>query len=250
MAQQESLIKLKGRIGDLTFYKTKDGYLARGKGGVNAERIAKDPRFQRTRENATEFGRAGSATKRMRNVLRSIILQSSDSRMSNRLTSRLLRVIKADTVNHRGLRKVLGSNAHLLNRFNFNAHAPLNDTFFVDIRTRIDHAKDAFSITIPAFNPMVAINCPAKTSYFQFISAAASIDFEGNESALTSRQTERFPVTKPVDTIQFDIDLPAVSAQPLFLIFGILFFQDFNFGPYPIENGKFNPLAIITVNYE
>ena len=33
MAKQEGLIKLKGTVGDLSFYKTKDGHLARMKGG-------------------------------------------------------------------------------------------------------------------------------------------------------------------------------------------------------------------------
>ena len=56
MAKQTGIIKLKGKIGDLSFYKTQDGHLAREKGGVDAERIAKDPAFIRTRENGAEFG--------------------------------------------------------------------------------------------------------------------------------------------------------------------------------------------------
>jgi len=50
MAQQKSILKLKGTIGGITFYKSKDGYLAREKGGVDASRIANDPGFARTRE--------------------------------------------------------------------------------------------------------------------------------------------------------------------------------------------------------
>ena len=55
MARQSSIIKLKGTIGGVTFYKSKDGYLAREKGGVDASRIKNDPAFQRTRENGSEF---------------------------------------------------------------------------------------------------------------------------------------------------------------------------------------------------
>ena len=61
MARQKGIIKLKGTIGDITFYKTQDGHLAREKGGIDASRIASDPAFQRTRENGSEFGRAGKA---------------------------------------------------------------------------------------------------------------------------------------------------------------------------------------------
>ncbi|RYD87861.1 MAG: hypothetical protein EOP54_28125, partial [Sphingobacteriales bacterium] len=99
MAQQESFIKLKGKIGDLTFFKTKDGYQAREKGGVSADRIANDPAYLRTRENNAEFGRACIGSKKLRDVLRSIILLTSDAKMANRLTSRIARIIKADTVN-------------------------------------------------------------------------------------------------------------------------------------------------------
>jgi hypothetical protein len=41
MARQKGIIKLKGTIGDITFYKTQDGHLAREKGGIDAGRIAK-----------------------------------------------------------------------------------------------------------------------------------------------------------------------------------------------------------------
>ena len=49
MARQKGIIKLEGTIGDVSFYKSKDGYLAREKGGVDADRIKNDPAFQRTR---------------------------------------------------------------------------------------------------------------------------------------------------------------------------------------------------------
>lgn len=55
MARQTGLIKLKGSIGNVTFYTTVAGDLARQKGGIDAERIATDPAFQHTRENGSEL---------------------------------------------------------------------------------------------------------------------------------------------------------------------------------------------------
>jgi hypothetical protein len=49
MARQKGIIKLEGTIGDITFHKSKDGYIAKEKGGIPANRIAHDPNFQRTR---------------------------------------------------------------------------------------------------------------------------------------------------------------------------------------------------------
>ena len=70
MAKQTGIIKLKGTIGDISFYKTTDGHLARGKGGIDPERIKNDPAFQRTRENGSEFGTAGKGGKLLRNAIR------------------------------------------------------------------------------------------------------------------------------------------------------------------------------------
>ena len=59
MAKQTGIIKLKGTIGGISFYKTTDRHLACEKGGIDKSRIQNDPVFQRTRENGSEFGRAG-----------------------------------------------------------------------------------------------------------------------------------------------------------------------------------------------
>jgi hypothetical protein len=75
MARQRGIIKLDGTIGDITFYKSKDGFLAREKGGVPADRIANDPAFQRTRENGAEFGRAGKAGKTLRTAIRGAVTE-------------------------------------------------------------------------------------------------------------------------------------------------------------------------------
>lgn len=46
MAKQSGILKLEGTIGNITFYKSQDGFLAREKGGVDGARIASDPKFQ------------------------------------------------------------------------------------------------------------------------------------------------------------------------------------------------------------
>src|SRR5699024_5073881 len=101
MAKQRSIIKLEGTIGDIYFYKSKDGYLAREYSPLSAERIASDPKFQRTRENGEEFGRAGKAGKLLRIALKEVIQQGSDRKMVRRLFSEMIKVIHADQVSIR-----------------------------------------------------------------------------------------------------------------------------------------------------
>ena len=106
MARQKGIVKLEGTIGDVSFYKSKDGYLAREKGGVDGERIKNDPAFQRTRENGSEFGRAGKAGKLIRTAFRPLLLKTSDSKVASRLTKQLMIVLQWDEDNPRGERTV------------------------------------------------------------------------------------------------------------------------------------------------
>ena len=85
MARQVGILKLKGTIGDITFYKTKDGHMARQKGGIEKERFLNDPNFQRTRENAAEFGRAGKASKALCTAIRPVLNLSPNLLISYRL---------------------------------------------------------------------------------------------------------------------------------------------------------------------
>jgi hypothetical protein len=107
MARQNGISKLEGTIGDITFYKTKDGHLAREKGGIDAKRIATDSAFQRTRENGAEFGRAGNVGKTLRTAFRTLLINSANSRMVSRLTQSMIKVIQADMTNDRGLQNVI-----------------------------------------------------------------------------------------------------------------------------------------------
>ena len=138
MARQKGLIKLDGTIGGITFYKTQDGYLAREKGGVDGDRIANDPNFQRTRENGAEFGRAGKAGKLLRNSLRVLMQNASDRRMVGRLTAKMVKVIQADVTNTRGQRKVIDGEAEILTGFEFNINGKLGNTIYAPFTSAID----------------------------------------------------------------------------------------------------------------
>jgi len=247
MAQQKSFIKLEGKIGDLTFFKTKDGYQAREKGGVSADRIASDPAFSRTRENNAEFGRACEASKQMRTVLRSIILLTSDNKMTNRLTSRMSRIIKADTMNVRGERKVLSENMGLLKHFNFNAAAVLSSTIFADYQVDFDSSTGQATFSIAAINPDVAIVKPNGATHYQFTVAAARIDFEGEGSALATTELPYHSLNSSTAAQEINLELGSDSELPVLLILGIGFYQEVNGVQYSLKNGAYNAISIISV---
>ena len=69
MARQKGTIQIEGTIGDLTFFKSTDGFMVKAKSSVAKSKIMSDPKFARTRENMEEFGNAGNISKTFANTL-------------------------------------------------------------------------------------------------------------------------------------------------------------------------------------
>jgi len=249
MARQKGIIKLKGTIGDITFYKTKDGHLAREKGGIDASRIANDPAFQRTRENGAEFGRAGKAGKTLRTALRTLLLNSADSRMVSRLTQSMILVIQADLVNERGLRNVIDGEAELLAGFEFNIRGKLGTSLFAPFVGTIDRVSGDTSVDLPSFVPANMIAAPGGTTHFKIISAGAAINFEAETFVVATSETAIFPWdSTPTAAINLLNPISPNSVSPLFLALGVEYYQEVNGRMYPLKNGSYNPLALILVN--
>jgi hypothetical protein len=249
MARQKGIIKLKGTIGDITFYKTQDGHLAREKGGIDASRIKSDPAFQRTRENGSEFGRAGKAGKVLRTALRALLLNSADGRMVSRLTQQMVKVIQADMVSERGLRNVIDGEAELLTGFEFNIRGKLGTSLFAPFVGAIDRVTGDITVDLAPFIPANMIAAPSGTTHFKIISAGAEIDFEAETFIEAHSETAILPwdATPTVAISQTNAVTPA-STKPLFLALGIEFYQEVNGQMYPLKNGAFNPLALVQVS--
>jgi hypothetical protein len=249
MARQKGIIKLKGTIGDITFYKTQDGHLAREKGGIDASRIASDPAFQRTRENGSEFGRAGKAGKLLRTALRPLLINSADGRMVSRLTQAMVKVIQADLVSDRGLRNVIDGEAELLFGFEFNIRGKLGTSLYAPFVAAIDRVAGEISVNIASFIPANMIAAPSGTTHFKIISGGAEIDFEAETFVVATSETAILPwdATPTAAINQVNAVTPA-STKPLFLALGIEFYQQINGTMYPLKNGAFNPLSVAKVD--
>ncbi|WP_010416669.1 hypothetical protein [Anaerophaga thermohalophila] len=246
MARQESFLKLKGRVGDLTFYKSGGEYLARTKGGVDGDRIKTDPHFARTRENGQEFIRAIKAGKLLRDAFREQLYLTADRRMSGRLTSIFSKIVKSDEESARGERNVMAGDVSLLSGFEFNEASNLKNLFFEDFDVSL--TEGVADVTILPFNPQ-NIRKPDGATHAQFVSVAGFFDFNGLESSVSMAEGEPFEVDQPdhaeetlttgtVDTIEGGISV---------VMLGLLFWQDVNGELYKLNNGARNALLVITV---
>ncbi|MEP1095974.1 MAG: hypothetical protein ABJG78_12735 [Cyclobacteriaceae bacterium] len=249
MARQKGIIKLKGTIGDVSFYKSKDGYLAREKGGVDGDRIKNDPAFQRTRENGAEFGRAGKAGKILRNAFRLLLQNASDARVTSRLTKEMMRVIKTDAVSARGERLITNGNLGHLTGFDFNVDSKLGTSFYAAFAQAIDRVAGAYNVSIPAFVPTASIVFPDGATHYRFSMAAAEINFEEESFQFGQAGTAELELggdeSLPVD---LNVNLTADSTDDLFLILGLEFFQEVNGVMYSLKNGAFNSLSIAAID--
>jgi hypothetical protein len=249
MAKLKGIIKIKGTIGDITFYKSQDGYMAREKGGIDSKRIATDPAFQRTRENNSEFGRAGKAGKVLRMALRSSLLNSADSRMVSRLTQAMTKVIQADATNLRGLRNVIDGEAELLSGFEFNIRGKLDSSLFAPFVSTIDRVTGTISVDIDSFVPQNMLAAPIGTTHYKIISAGVEVDFEAgtfveahSESDILAWDAQVTAAINQVNAVSPN------STKPLFLALGVEFYQEVNGQMYPLKNGTYNPLALVKVD--
>ncbi|MFT3752874.1 MAG: hypothetical protein QM800_08345 [Paludibacter sp.] len=221
MAQQKSILKLKGTIGGITFYKSKnDGYLAREKGGVDAERIANDPGFARTRENGAEFGNAASAGKLLRDSLRALAKDASDGRVTARITQIMTQIKNMDEANARGERSAAEGIAKneakaLLIGFNFNANAILGTVLYRDYE--VDPASG--EIKIVALNPKNDISVPSGATHIILRSGFASIDFMTGDSETVVSDPLRIAVNAAAEAVSLKpAKIPAVVGTKFILL--------------------------------
>jgi len=249
MAKQTGIIKLKGKIGDLSFYKTKDGHLAREKGGVDGDRIANDPAFIRTRENGAEFGSSATSGKMVRDVLRPLMKRASDGRVTARLTKLMTDIKNLDVTSVRGKRNVgvaiaLPAAKERLKGFNFNIRSILGSVlykpFAVDVATG--------EITILGLVPTNEIAAPAGATHMSMRSAWAKIDFvEGIKEVEISNPYNALLDATPADVTLAPAQAPTGTGTDIYLLL-IEFFQEVNGVQYSLNNGQYNALSIVEVN--
>ena len=249
MARQSGIIKLKGSIGDISFYKSADGHMARFKGGVDGKRIATDPAFKRTRENGMEFGRAGKGGKLVRNSLQLLLQQAKDKRVVSRLTKALLAIIKTDSVNERGNRTLAAGTFELLTWFDFNIRGILKTSLFAPYETLFNRVTGICGVHLPPFNPQLQMIAPAGTSHYKLRVGVSELDFEEERYVFTTEDSGILPYSNAVTAaLDLDVSLGANSSFTVLQVLCLEFYQEVNGTMYPLNNGAFNAMSVVLID--
>lgn len=243
MARQTGIITLNGNVGRLNFYKNRDGYQAREKGGVSRSRIMTDPRFARTRENIMEFRTNAAAVKLLKDTLRPAIVRISDSRLHQRLVRRLLEILRTDPVNVRGERQVAEGNWNLIDGLEMNAQAGLTSVLRTEISLTDTPAE--WGISIQQFQPSDFLLVPEGATHFRVFIAAASVNFETSDRSFVMEITQELPANTLSPVIDLQIQKANIADPHKVLVAGVEFLQLVNGQHYNINNGIHNAAAII-----
>jgi hypothetical protein len=248
MARQSGLIKIKGTLDNVSFYKTKDGDLARMKTSVDAKRIANDPAFERTRENGAEFGSSAKAGKLTRDNLRPISMNATDGRVVARMTKIMTQIKNLDTTSARGARNVgiamaTASAKALLKGFEFNGDAMLSSMLFKP--WAVNTSTGVISIT--GLVPTLDIVYPDGATHVSFSGAYANINYATGVADVKMTNVQNLPITATSSGITLTpTAVPTGTGAKIFLL-KIEFFQMVNNMQYSLKNGAYNGLKIIEV---
>jgi len=248
MAKQKGLIKIEGKLDDISFYRSGGKYLARMKGGVDGDRIANDPIFQRTRENGSEFGRSASSGKLLRTAVRNLMTNAKDRLVTSRLTKVMTQIKNLDTINIRGARsagvgimEVAGK--ALLKGFNFNIKAILSSIIFAQYT--VDTATG--EINIKQLNPINDVVAPGGATHMTIKAGFANINFETGVFDTKLSNSETLPIDANVADYRLQFEAPPAGDGCGFHLLHIEFYQEVNGDLYSLKNGSYNSLSILEV---
>ncbi|MDG1275664.1 MAG: hypothetical protein P8O16_00185 [Algoriphagus sp.] len=245
MAKQTSVLTLEGRVGRLSFYKTKDGYLAREKGGVSRSRIQNDPRFARTRENIREFTDNAKSSKLFRDALRPVISKIGDKRLSQRVTQTMMQVLKADESNVRGDRRVKDGDWTLLNGKELNALSSLGSTLFFEL-IYVD-SPASWLVRIPNFSPQDFVALPSGATHMRLSATGVGLDFDTESRSVQVATSALLSVIEPALTFDLVVDKTQLQGTHWAFVLSVEFVQLVNTVEYSINNGAHNAAKIVAV---
>ena len=248
MARQSGLIKIKGTLDNVNFYKTKDGDLARMKTSVDKDRIKNDPAFERTRENNAEFGTSAKAGKLVRDGARPLSMTASDSKLVSRFTQLMTKIKNLDSTSVRGERNIVQgmqdpTAPEMIKGFDFNKDAILSSILFKPYSVNTSTGE----ITINGLITQNDIVIPQGATHISLTGGFLGVDFATGEQDLQLSNVENLPIDMSSNNITLTpAGTPSANGLSMILL-RLEFFQEVNGNQYTLKNGAYNALRVVEV---
>lgn len=226
MAKQTGSIRLKGTIGGINYYHSKNGGdLARSAGGgYTRESIKSKPSMVRTRENASEFGHCSSVKKHLRMALAPFLCVHKDGNLHVRLMRMLTELKKLDAVNDRGNRRVgqglaTPKGKELLENFDFTPGCKVHKI----LGASLDYNFGTRSLNVTNFD-IKAVRFPDGASHMALTLGLLHFDFDLLNYQLKTSIPLYFDKAFVGDTFHMQVDEPTINGTAI-AVLGMKFYD-------------------------
>jgi hypothetical protein len=264
MARNKSIIKLKGKIGSLSFYSRNGVDLVRTAGGPSADQVKSRPSMQRTRENINEFMRAASPAGKVIRVGLAGMKHLWHCDTCGNL-NKLLRKIVDLGEGARGERSLSILNAKtLFKEFLFHPERRLENVFLARYDFSFNELRTEAEVILPSFYPNGLIHFPSGATHFRLLlgmTVLSEYTFVGNgepyrpadvnangKSGFTSSDYLSLSDTIPIISLHLELPegiIPAPSSGTI-LALGIEFYQEVNAKMYLLkQSGCMKVLEVV-----
>lgn len=175
MSKQTGLIRMDGKIGGISFYRSGGVDLARVANGPSKEKIESDPTFRRTRENNTEFGGCANVVKALRLAIGEAKITKADAQIVGRLM-KIFKEINLVGTGARGQRSIdLSEHAVLLQNFEFNSRTSFSSVFNAPYSITTTPARDEATLNVASFLPSSYVNAPDGATHFRLFTILCTL---------------------------------------------------------------------------
>ena len=245
MALQQSINEIEGTIRNLTYYRRGNKFFLRAKSSMTKEKYYANERMLRPKLNNNEFGYAARSCKTIRHAINELLCQSTDTNMIARLNATLLKVVKTDTINDVGERKIEKGNLSLLKGFNMNLDSSLDNIFPVQYQSSINRNKGSLLLNVAPFDISQTIRLNPFSNYFRIRTACIEVDFNLQTAKADIIDSEFIPCNQTTARFNHQHTFSKQSGLPLILFMSVEFYQQTNGELVMLKNREFNPRTII-----
>lgn len=248
MAKQSGPVRIRGKVGGLSFFMNQYGYFVKEHKAVNGERIKKDPAFVRTRENMSEFTSAAKNGKVFRHSVAPLINGIADNAVSSRLTKMMSELKKLDTSSVKGERNAAVAlntpqGKALLKEFNFNKACPVDKLLVAPFV--VDPVLGGFSLN--GFIPKSHLRYPENATHVTFRGAWVKLDLTQGAFETVYTNAVNLPIDDSLSNVQLNVaNAPSMSGCSVFLV-AIEMFTETNGQQYLNANQQYSACSVVDV---
>ena len=229
MAKNHSPIQLSGTIGDLTFYRTRNGSFVKRKPSLSKKTVESSPRYSGLHAHRSAFGEAIRAAHTLRRHLLPFIGIQRDSTMQRRLNRLFLQAAHLYGMTPKDQRHGPGIGISLLQGFECNNTTSLSAVLHAGISGNFDRSMGNASVSVASFVPEDALKYPAGATHVRISMAAAAVNFATREVQKQFIDGDYLPISKqPTGSLTLPVSLPANLPDPLLLLLKLQYFREVN----------------------